>query len=209
MLLSVDNDGGYLLVHEEEDCEEDSGDGGEEVDVPGRHRVCPGDQPTSLVAGRLQPFDNDLNLFSKNSLTHLEDGGYDQFRCVQAEMSVNQDEHDDGEDDGIIGHQGAKLIKKQLFPSFYFYNCDHPLHPPQPQPHHPKLRESYVVRRLRYLVYSSIFVFRFVERLFSPFYLCWEICRVLETFEEGAEKESAKEQKNRKEENIRRIFAGF
>ena len=143
MLLSVDNDRGYLLVHEKEDCEEDGGDGGEKVDVPGRHRVCPGDQPTSLVAGRLHSFDNALFILSKNSLTHLEDGRNDQFGCVQAEMSVNQDEHDDGEDDGIISHQGAKLIKKQLFvetnfPSFYFYNCEHPLHPPYPQPHHPK-----------------------------------------------------------------------
>ena len=35
MLLSVDNDRGDLLVHEEEDGEEHGRDGGKEVDIPG------------------------------------------------------------------------------------------------------------------------------------------------------------------------------
>ena len=34
MFLPVDDDGGDLLVHEEEDGEEEGGDAGQKVDVP-------------------------------------------------------------------------------------------------------------------------------------------------------------------------------
>ena len=42
MFLPVDDDGGDLLVHEEEDGEEEGGDAGQKVDVPefSRFRRC-------------------------------------------------------------------------------------------------------------------------------------------------------------------------
>ena len=54
VLLPVDDDGGDLLVHEEQDGEEDGGEGGQEVDVPLRLGVKQGDQPASdIVSGGL------------------------------------------------------------------------------------------------------------------------------------------------------------
>ena len=49
MFLPVDNDGGDLLVHEEEDGEEEGGDGGEDVDVPRGGVIKHGNKPAPSV----------------------------------------------------------------------------------------------------------------------------------------------------------------
>ena len=52
VLLPVDDDRGDLLVHEEEDGEEEGGEGSEQVDVPWRRIIKHGDQPVSHIRPR-------------------------------------------------------------------------------------------------------------------------------------------------------------
>ena len=49
MFLPVDDDGGDLLVHEQQDGEQDGGEGRQKVDVPGRLVVIEGNQPAPDV----------------------------------------------------------------------------------------------------------------------------------------------------------------
>lgn len=49
MFLPVDDNGGDLLVHEQEDGEEESGNTGSEVNPPGRVFVCERNQPAANI----------------------------------------------------------------------------------------------------------------------------------------------------------------
>jgi hypothetical protein len=52
MLFSVDNDGGDLLIHEQQDGQEQGGDGGRDVDVPRRPLHDERNNPASNIGPR-------------------------------------------------------------------------------------------------------------------------------------------------------------
>ena len=103
VLLPVDDDGGDLLVHEQQDGEQDGGYGRDDVEIPGTLLIDQGDQPTpGVTAGG------------------LEHRGHSQLRCGETEAVVNQHEHHDGDDDGVVGDEGPYLqVGFEICPSIY------------------------------------------------------------------------------------------
>ena len=88
VLLPVDDDGCDLLVHEEQDGEEDGGDGGDDVEIPGTGVVYQRNHPTTgVTAGR------------------LEDRGHLQLWCGETKTGVDQNKDNYGDDNGVVSHQ--------------------------------------------------------------------------------------------------------
>ena len=64
MFLPVDDDGGDLLVHEEQHGQEQGGESGQEVDVPGRLVIEHGNHPVSDIgSGGLKIINFKQNLY--------------------------------------------------------------------------------------------------------------------------------------------------
>ena len=112
MLLSVDNDRCYLLVHEEKYGEENGRDGCSQVDVPGGVVVSPGDDPdTQFGIGRLsvRVFIGLIHYYCPQMNDYLKNCGHNQLWSLKRKVLVNEDKYNNGENDSIVRHQGASL----------------------------------------------------------------------------------------------------
>ena len=63
VLLPVDNDGGDLLVHEQQDGEEEGGDGGEDVDIPGGSVIKQRNEPAASIRSRWLKMQQNASLY--------------------------------------------------------------------------------------------------------------------------------------------------
>ena len=63
VLLPVHDDGGDLLVHEQQDGEEEGGDGGEDVDIPGGSVIKQRNEPAASIRSRWLKMQQNASLY--------------------------------------------------------------------------------------------------------------------------------------------------